>query len=262
MDMGLDGKVALVTAASRGIGRAVAQELAAEGANVAIASRSDDALKAAADTIKQETGKDVAAYVTDLLNDAEVRKLADDVEKDLGPIEVLVNSSAGPPTKPFEELSDEDWREALDIKFLAQMRPSREILPRMKKRDGGRIINIIGSHGRYPHAYAITAGVVNAALLNLTKALAEEGAPHNVLVNAINPGLTDTERVTYLANLKAETQGITYDEAVAEMCQDTLLKRLAAPTEIASMAVLMASSRGGFITGSMIDVDGGMTPCI
>lgn len=262
MDMGLDGKVALVTAASKGIGRAIARELAAEGANVAIASRRDDALKAAAGAIREETGRDVAAYAANLLDDAEVRKLVDVVEKELGPIDVLVNSSAGPPTKPFEKLSDADWREALDVKFMAQMRPSREVFPRMKERDGGRIINIIGSHGRYPHAYAITAGVVNAALLNLTKALAEEGAPHNVLVNAINPGLTDTERVAYLANLKAETQGITYDEAVAEMCRDTLLKRLAAPMEIASMAVLMASSRGGFITGSMIDVDGGMTPCI
>lgn len=262
MDMGLDGKVALVTAASKGIGRAIGQELAAEGVKVAISSRSEEALKAAADSIKQATGKDVSIYPADLLNDAEVRKLADDVERDLGDIDILVNSSAGPPTKPFAELSDKDWQEALDIKFMAQMRPSREIMPRMKKRDGGRIINIIGSHGRFPHAYAITAGVVNAALLNLTKALAEEGAPNNVLVNAINPGLTDTERVTYLANLKAENQGISYDEAVAEMCQDQLLKRLAAPAEIASMAVLLASSRGGFITGSMIDVDGGFTPTI
>jgi 3-oxoacyl-[acyl-carrier protein] reductase len=262
MDMGLDGKVALVTAASKGIGRAIAQELAAEGAKVTISSRSDDALKAAADTIKQATGKDVATYAADLTSDTDVRKLIADVDKDLGGIEILVNSSAGPPTKPFEELSDEDWRNALDVKFLAQMRPSREVFPGMKMRNSGRIINIIGSHGRFPHAYAITAGVVNAALLNLTKALAEEGAPHNILVNAINPGLTDTERVTYLANIKAENQGITYDEAVAEMTQDQLLHRLAEPAEIASMAVLLASSRGGFITGSMIDVDGGFTPTI
>tara|TARA_A100001037_G_scaffold306251_1_gene350195 strand:+ start:11242 stop:12030 length:789 start_codon:yes stop_codon:yes gene_type:complete len=262
MDMGLDGKVALVTAASKGIGRAIAQELAAEGAKVAISGRNEDTLKTAADMIKQGTGQDVATYSMDLTSESDVKKLIDDVENDLGGIHVLVNSSAGPPTKPFEELSDEDWKAALDIKFMAQMRPSREAMPRMKKRDIGRIINIIGSHGRFPHAYAITAGVVNAALLNLTKAMAEEGAPHNVLVNAINPGLTDTERVTYLANIKAENQGITYDEAVAEMCEDQVLKRLADPLEIASMAVLLASPRGGFITGSMIDVDGGMTPCI
>ena len=262
MDMGLEGKGALVTAASKGIGRAIAQELAAEGANVAISSRNEESLVAAADMIKQATGKDVATYSADLTSDTDVRKLIADVEKDLGGIEILVNSSAGPPTKPFEELTDADWKEALDVKFLAQMRPSREAFPFMRKRNSGRIINIIGSHGRFPHAYAITAGVVNAALLNLTKALAEEGAPNNILVNAINPGLTDTERVTYLANIKADNQGITYDEAVAEMCQDQVLKRLADPLEIASMAVLLASPRGGFVTGSMIDVDGGMTPCI
>ena len=262
MDMGLEGKVALVTAASKGIGRAIAKELAAEGANVAISSRSDEALKAAADTIKQATGKDVTTHVADLLSDTDVRQLVDDVERDLGDIDILVNSSAGPPTKPFSNLSDDDWREALDIKFLAQMRPSREVFPRMKQRNGGRIINIIGSHGKFPHAYAITAGVVNAALLNLTKALADEGAPHNVLVNAINPGLTETDRVTYLANVKAENQGITFDEAVAEMVEDQLLKRLADPKEIASMAVLVVSERGGFITGSLIDVDGGFTPTL
>ena len=262
MDMGLEGKVALVTAASKGIGRAIAMELAAEGAKVAISGRNEDTLKTAAGMIKQTTGQEVATYSMDLTSESGVKKLINDVENDVGDIWTLVNSSAGPPTKPFEELSDADWKDALDIKFLAHMRPSREAMPLMKKRKGGRIINIIGSHGRFPHAYAITAGVVNAALLNLTKAMAEEGAPHDVLVNAINPGLTDTERVTYLATMKSENQGITYDEAITEMCQDTLLKRLAEPTEIASMAVLIASSRGGFITGSMIDVDGGMTPCI
>ena len=262
MDLGLKGKVALVNAASKGIGRAIALELAAEGANVAIASRSDDSLKAAADTIKQATGNNVATYTADLLSDRDVRQLVDDVERDLGDIDILVNSSAGPPTKPFSELSDDDWLEALDIKFLAQVRPSREVFPRMKERNGGRIVNIVGTHGKYPHVYAVTVGIVNAALLNLTKALADEGAPHNVLVNAINPGLTNTDRVTYLANIKAEERGITFDEAVAELVDGQLLKRLADPFEIASMAVLVVSGRGGFITGSLIDVDGGCSPTI
>ena len=252
----------LVTAASKGIGRAIGLEFAAEGASVAISSRNSNSLQIAADNIKRATGKSVATYSADLHNPDEVIKLADDVERDIGDIDILVNSSAGPSTKPFPELSDSDWLEALDTKFMAQMRPSREILPRMRKRNGGRIINIIGVHGRFPHAYAITAGVVNAALLNLTKALAEEGAPDNVLVNAINPGLTDTERVAYLANMKAQTQGISYDQAIAEMCQDQLLKRVAKPEEIASMAIFLASSRGGFITGAMMDVDGGFMPTI
>lgn len=170
MDLGLDGKVALVTAASKGIGRAVALELAAEGARVAIASRGANSLADGADFIRQAPGRDVATYTVDLLNDRDVAKLADDVERDLGPLDILVNSSAGPRTKLFTELSDADWLEALDTKFLAQVRPSREIFPRMKARSGGRIVNIVGSNGKYPQRYAMTVGVVNAALLNLTKA--------------------------------------------------------------------------------------------
>ena len=262
MDVGLGGKVALVTAASKGIGRAVALELAAEGARVAIAARSADSLAAGAESIRQATGQDAATYTVDLLNDLDVAKLADEVERDLGPLDILVNSSAGPRTKPFTELSDADWLDALDTKFLAQVRPSREIFPRMKARGGGRIVNIVGSNGKYPQRYAMTVGVVNAALLNLTKALAEEGAPHNVLVNAINPSLTRTDRITYLAQLKMDELGISYDEAVAELVAGHRVKRLGEPVEIASMIALVVSARGGFITGSLINVDGGATPAL
>ena len=262
MDLGLGGKVALVTAASKGIGRAVALELAAERARVAIAARNPDSLAAGAEFIRRATGRDVATYTADLLNDRDVAKLADDVERDLGPLDILVNSSAGPRTKPFIELTDADWLDALDTKFLAQVRPSREIFPRMKERGGGRIVNIVGSNGKYPQRYAMTVGVVNAALLNLTKALAEEGAPHNVLVNAISPSLTRTDRITYLAQLKMDELGISYDDAVAELVAGHRVKRLGEPMEIASMIALVVSARGGFITGSLINVDGGATPAL
>jgi 3-oxoacyl-[acyl-carrier protein] reductase len=262
MDLGLTGKVALVTAASKGIGRATAQELAAEGARVAIASRSADALEAAAAEIKAATGKTVTPYPADLLDENAVRAVIDGVEKDLGDIDILVNSSAGPPTRPFADMTDDDWMNAINIKFMAQMRPSRVLFPRMKRRGSGRILNVVGSHGRTAHSYAVTAGVVNAALLNLTKALAEEGAPHNVLVNALNPGLVETDRVTYLANVKVEQQGITYDQAVAEMTQDQLLKRLARPREVAAMAAFIVSDLGSFMTGALVDVDGGFSRMI
>lgn len=262
MDLGLDGKIALVTAASRGIGRAVALELAAEGANVAIAARNADTLGEGAQAIREATGRDVATYEVDLLNDGDVRRLADEVERDLGPLDILVNSSAGPRTKAFEELSDGDWMSALDTKFLAQVRPSREIFPRMKARGSGRIVNIVGSNGKFPQRYAMTVGVVNAALLNLTKALAEEGAPHNVLVNAISPSLTRTDRITYLAQLKMEEFGVSFDEAVQVLVSGQQIKRLGEPFEIASMIALVVSARGGFITGSLIDVDGGATPAL
>ncbi len=236
--------------------------MANEGARVAIASRNADALEEGARAIKQATGRDVATYRVDLLEDREVARLANDVERDLGPLDILVNSSAGPRTKPFTELSDEDWLAALDTKFLLQVRPSREVFPCMKSRGGGRIVNIVGSNGKFPQPYDMTVAVVNAALLNLTKALAEEGAPHNVLVNAIKPSLTRTDRIAYLAKLMMEELGISFDEAVSELVAGHQIKRLGDPSEIASMIVFVVSARGSFITGSLIDVDGGATPSL
>ncbi|MBH64067.1 MAG: hypothetical protein CL569_16795 [Alphaproteobacteria bacterium] len=214
-----------------------------------MASRNADSLEEGARAIKQAT-------------DREVARPADDVERDLGSLDILVNSSACPRTKPFTELFDEDRLAALDTKFLAQVRSSREIFPRMKSRGGGRIVNIVGSNGKFPQRYDMTVGVLNAALLNLTKALAEEGAPHNVLVNAINSRLTRTDRIAYLAKLMMEELGISFDKAVWELVASHQIKRLGDPSEIASMIVFMVSARGSFITGSLIDVDGGATPSL
>ena len=258
MDLGLKGKVALVTAASKGLGKAIALELAAEGAKVAICSRSADALKLAAAEIKKATGKTIKTYATDLTDAAAVKKMVNAVEKDVGPIDILVNSSGGAPTRPFKDLTDEDWQKALDVKFMAEVRATREVFPRMVKRGGGRVVFIIGTHAFVPHAYAITAGVVNAALANLTKALAEEGAPHNVLVNAVNPGPVLTDRILYLAEMKAKEHKTTVAEAKKSIVKDVLLKRFGLPEDIAAMTALVVSGRGGFITGALINVDGGM----
>lgn len=262
MDLGLSDKTAVVTASSRGLGRAIAEELAAEGARVVISSRDSTALEAVAADIRSRTGADVTPVAADLLDPQQVERLVDETERRVGPIDILVNSSAGPPTKPFASLSDDDWREALDVKLLAQIRPCREVLPRMMARRGGRIVNIVGTHGLYPHAYAVTAGVVNAALLNLTKALAEEGASANVLVNAVNPGITRTDRITYLAEVRSKEEGITMEEAERKMVGDSLLKRMADPREVSALVAFMVSERASFMTGAIVAVDGGMMPTI
>lgn len=262
MDFGLADKVVLVTAASRGLGYAIAAGFLAEGASVVISARHQDTLDAAAARLKDETGVAPVAIAADCTDQSDIANLVGAAEERFGRIDVLINNSAGPPTKPFVELSDDDWRGALEVKFLPQVRCARAVLPGMMERGWGRIITLIGTHGRQPHAYAFTAGVVNAALLNFNKALAEEGAPGNVLANAINPGPIDTERMQYLAEEKAREEGISFDEARRIQTEETMLKRFGQPVEIAAAAVFLASDKAGFITGTTLDIDGGQTKTI
>ena len=218
MDLGIRDKVALVTAASRGIGAATAHELAAEGARVIVSARNMDTLKPLADKIASDTGTSVTPIVSDNTDLESVERLVEETESREGPIEILVNNSSGPETARFGELDDGDWQRALDVKFMAQVRQARAVFDRMVERGGGRIINVVGTHARFAHAFAITAGVVNSALLSLTKALAEEGAPANVLVNAVNPGPIETERMRYMSEAKAEIRGHLGREGAARPC--------------------------------------------
>jgi 3-oxoacyl-[acyl-carrier protein] reductase len=259
MDLGLKGKVALVTAASGGLGFATARELAAEGATVVIAARSAEKLQSAGDSIRQATGVRVATKVADCNSATAIERLVADTETDYGRIDVLINNSGGPPSAPFEDLSDDEWHRAFDAKFLPQVRCARAALPGMNRRKWGRIITFVGTHGRTPKAYAITAGVINAALLNLTKTLAQLGAPHNVLVNAINPGPIETDRMKYLAAQQARKLGISESESKKLLTEEILLGRFGEPEDIAAAAVFLASERAKFITGAFFDVDGGLT---
>jgi 3-oxoacyl-[acyl-carrier protein] reductase len=259
MDLGLNGKVALVTAASGGLGFAIAKELAAEGATTVIAARNSQRLEQARLAIRDAGLGNIETALADCTLVGDIDALVAGIEQHHGRLDILINNSAGPPTAPFTELSDDGWHEAFDAKFLPQVRCARAAFPGMARRKWGRIINIVGSHGRTPHAYAITAGVVNAALLNLTKVLAELGAPDNVLVTAINPGPIYTERVRYLVQLQMREHGLAEADAERRITADMLLGRFGDPDDVAAAAVFLSSERAKFVTGAFFDIDGGFT---
>lgn len=263
MDLGLSDKVALVTAASGGLGIAMAEEFAAEGATVVVSARNPDRLDAAIEAIKKTTGGVAHGVVADMTDAEAVQNLVRQTCEKFGGIDVLVNNTGGAATAPFVDMTDDDWRAAVEVKIVAQIRCAREVFRTMIERGkGGRIIFIAGTHGRQPHAHAITAGFCNAALQNVSKALSEDGGPHNVLSNVINPGPFATDRMVYLAQEKADEDGISLEKATAILADETVLKRYGEPRELAAFVAFVASGRASYVTGAMFDVDGGQVKAL
>src|SRR5690606_21597615 len=222
MDLGLKGKIALVTGGSQGIGRATATLLAQEGAQVVISARREAELAEAAAKIRAETGIEVLGVPTDCTKEADVQNLVRKVIEKHGRIDILANSIGSAKAGHFLELSDADWEQSLALKLMGQIRVARAVYPHMEKQGWGRIVNVIGTHSVLAEAHAMPAGVANAGLHNFTRALAELGGPKGVLVNAVSPGTVNTARLKYLLD-----QGVEYD------LKTITLGRFAEPVEIA-----------------------------
>lgn len=246
MDLGLKGKVALVTGGSMGIGRASATLLAQEGAQVVISSRREKELAEAAAAIGAETGVEVLAVPTDCTKEADVQQLVRRVIERHGRVDILVNSIGSAKAGHFLELTDKDWEQSLALKLMGQIRVARAVYPHMEKQGWGRIVNVIGTHAQLAEAHAMPAGVANAGLLNFTRALAELGGPKGVLVNAVSPGTVNTARLKYLLD-----SGVQYD------LKTITLGRFAEAVEIANAIVFLASERTTYTCGSVLTVDGG-----
>jgi len=262
MELGLQGKVAIVTGASKGIGKAIAEELAAEGVHLALGARSAAVLAEVAQTIRQRTDVQVLPVATDLSTLDGVRTLARETLGRFGTVDILVNNAGAIRPGSLLTKPDEDWQVDWSLKVLGYIRLAREVFPVMQDKGGGRIINIIGSAGRQPHAGYLAGGGANAALMNMTKALAAEGAPHGILVNGINPGPIRTERWDDMMVRMAAERGQTLAVVEAEWMRDNPLQRPGEPQEVAALAVFLASARASYINGVLVEVDGGATRCI
>jgi NAD(P)-dependent dehydrogenase (short-subunit alcohol dehydrogenase family) len=262
MELGLQGKVAIVTGASKGIGKAIAEELAKEGVHVVICARGQALLEKVAVAIRQQSDTQILPVSADLSSLEGVRTLVRHTQEHFGTVDILVNNAGAIRSGSLLSKPDEDWLVDWSLKVFGYMRLAREVFPIMQEKGGGRIINIIGTAGRQPNAAYLAGGGANAALMNMTKALADEGAPYNILVNAINPGPIRTERWDSLMSHMATAQSRTPQEVEAAWLRDNPLKRPGETHEVAGLAVFLASDRASYINGVIVPIDGGAIRCI
>jgi len=259
MDLGLSGRKALVTGGSRGIGRAIALALAAEGAQVAICAREAARLDEAAADIRKRTGASVATVPADLSRLEEVSRAVDVTLGRLGPIDILVNNAGAIRGGDFLKAPDEQWITDWNLKLLGYIRMCRAVFPLMQSQGGGRICNVVGAAARNPTPTYLAGGAANAALVNFTKGLADLGASGNILVTAVSPSATRTERWESLLAQKAAASGRSVEELRAAAEQKYPLGRIATPEDVATLVCFLVSPRAAFLTGICITVDGGAT---
>ncbi len=261
MDLELTGKVAIVTGGSRGIGKAIARELALEGMDVAIVARNKAALDAAAKELAAESGRRIVPLVADTSLTPQVDRMVEEALAALGHVDVLVNNAAivgGVPAGDIATVDEAALLGDINTKFLGYMRCARAVVPHMKGRGWGRIINIGG--GSYSHSGSL-AGARNAAVVHLTKTLSDMLGPHGITVNVIHPGLTATGDTGHLAE-QARKQGTTAAELMKKMGANHAIRRVVDAREIAYVAAFLASPKSGAITGEGIVASGGGTRAV
>ena len=257
METNLARKVALVCAASKGLGKAAALSLAAEGARVAICARHSGTLEAAAAEIRSATAAEVLPIAADISRSEDIDRLIEAVVRAWGGIDVLVTNTGGPPPGTFDGLSDEDWRAAFDLLLMSVVRLCRAAVPAMRRRGGGRIINITSISARQPIEGLMLSNSLRPAVHGFSKTLAGELAGENIQVNCVAPGYTRTERVIEVTDDAARRAGGTREEAEQRLVSGIPARRLGEPDELASLITFLASDRATYITGATIAVDGG-----
>lgn len=257
MDLGLQGKVAIVTGGSKGIGRVTALALAQEGVDVSICARGVESLEEAATEIRSRTGRRVLAVRADMTVLEDIQNLVASTVAELGGVDILVNNAVNSIAAPFMELPDEAWLNHINVKIMGYVRCAREVIPHMQRRGGGRIINIGGMAARSVGALTFSNGVTNSAVSNFSKNLSDQVAKDGILVNCIHPGATRTPRQASGLERRARYAGISLEEAERETVSTIPIGRMIEPEDVADLVLFLVSDRASAITGQTIAIEGG-----
>ena len=260
MEIRMDGRVALITGGSKGLGYAMGLKFAESGAKIALAARTEAEVKQAALSITQTTGQKAIGYVCDVADAEDIKQLHQAVTADFERIDILVNNAGFAKAGAFESITDNEWQYDLDLKLMAAVRLSRLVLPSMKANRWGRIINMLNTLAKTPAKGSAPTSVTRAAGMALTKVLAGEGASHNVLVNALNIGRIESDQMVRAHKASGSTDSL---KAFIKAAGKSLpMGRLGYADECASLACLLCSDAGGYVSGTAINVDGNLSPAL
>jgi len=257
MDLGLKDSVAIVLAASKGLGRASAAALAAEGAHVVIGARNQETLEETARQIRQESGGQVIAVPTDVTKVEDLNTIVTETVRHFGHVDILVNNAGGPPPGTFGAFDDAQWQAAFELNLLSAVRLIRLVLPHMRTRGGGRIINIVSTSVKQPVDNLLLSNAIRPGVIGLAKSLSIELGPENITVNNVCPGRILTDRIRQ--NYQMQVQGAgSEEEMLAQSAQGVPMQRIGQPEELGALVAFLASRQASYITGTTIPVDGGL----
>ncbi|HYI11451.1 MAG TPA: SDR family oxidoreductase [Thermoanaerobaculia bacterium] len=254
MDLGIRNRVAMVAAASKGLGRAIAEALAAEGCRLSICSRSLETLE----PVRAGLGEDALAVTCDVSNAGDLRRWYDETVARFGQVDILVTNTGGPPAAPFLKLSEEQWRSGIDSTLMNVIRLCNLVLPAMQERKWGRIVHLTSFVAKQPVELLTVSSTLRAGLSALTKTLADQVARDGITVNAVLPGHFLTDRQRHLAEIRAEEQGITPDEYLQKSEKLIPMGRFGKPPEMGDLVAFLCSERASYVTGASLQIDGGL----
>jgi len=257
MDLGLRNKVALVAAASQGLGKASAMSLAQEGARLVICSRNEQSIRKTAEEIRAKTGATVVPVVADVSKNEDITTFVQTAIREFGTVHVLVNNAGGPPTGHILKVSDEEWAKGVQLTLMSVIRCIREVLPYMEKQQWGRIVSIVSIAAKQPINELLISSTLRPGILGLTKVLSNQYAKDNITVNTICPGLILTNRQKELSASRASEKSMTMEEYLADSAKAIPTGRLGRPEEIGDVVTFLASEQAGYINGVNLLVDGG-----